>query len=214
MSKRKTPDNDIAARLVDDDVKEDMGEDEGGEEQGDEDDGNAVAPLDTNDDDDEDGDDDDDDDAERVEEGEEENSSDDANDDDDNDNDDDDDDYDDEYHNHDDDDDASEEESLTNLPLILNSYDVRSRNTILQHTNLLPDIVSRILLHYVSFSGKKRITWRAHKEAIKCVAVFPEGNFCTGSYDKSIKIWDRNGACLQTLKGIARYKIFRNIKYL
>ena len=208
MSKRKTPDNDIAARLVDDDVKEDMGEDEGGEEQGDEDDGNAAAPVDTNDDDDEDGDDDDDDDAERVEEGEEENSSDDT-DDDNNDNDDDDDDYDDEYHNHDDDDDASEEESLTNLPLILNSYDVRSRNTILQHTNLLPDIVSRILLHYVSFSGKKRITWRGHKKEIRCVAVLPDGKFCTGSYDKSIKIWDRNGACLQTLKGIARYKILK-----
>ena len=201
MSKRKTPDNDIAARLVDADVKEDMGEDEGGEEQGDEDDGIAAAPVDNNDDDDDDGDDDDDDDAERVEEDEEENSSDDANDDDDNDNDDEDDDYDDEYHNHDDDDDASEEESLTNLPLILNSYDVRSRNTILQHTNLLPDIVSRILLHYVSFSGKKRISWRGHKEPIMCVAVFPDGNFCTGSVDKSIKIWDRNGACLQTLKG-------------
>ena len=63
-----------------------------------------------------------------------------------------------------------------------------------------PDLVD-IILDYSTFNGQDRLTVREHSNSVHCVASFPTWNFCLGSWDKSIKIWNREGQCLQTLNG-------------
>ena len=86
------------------------------------------------------------------------------------------------------------------------TYDVDVQREILQNTNLIPDIVSNILVPYLEFSGVERCTLNGHTDFICCIAVLPTGHFCSGSVDKSIKIWSRDGLCLQTLTGKNAYK--------
>ena len=86
------------------------------------------------------------------------------------------------------------------------TYDVDVQREILQNTNVIPDIVSNILVPYLAFSGVERCTLKGHTDGILCVAVLPTGHFCSGSNDKSIKIWSRDGLCLQTLTGKNAHK--------
>ena len=72
------------------------------------------------------------------------------------------------------------------------------RTRILQYTNLIPDLAG-IVLSYAAFI--KRLSLQGHTDYVSCVAVLPDGRICSGSYDKSIKIWNRQGLCLQTLLG-------------
>ena len=70
---------------------------------------------------------------------------------------------------------------------------------LLDHTNLIPDLVS-IIQEYTAFSGVERFTLSGHTGGVRCVAVFPNGNICSSSWDRTIKIWNRvNGQCMQTL---------------
>ena len=80
------------------------------------------------------------------------------------------------------------------------TYETRVRTRILQHTNLIPDLVG-IILSYAVFCGDEKVTVNGHTSAVCCVAVFPNGNFCSAAYDNTIKIWNQDGACLQTLQG-------------
>ena len=81
------------------------------------------------------------------------------------------------------------------------TYKVDVCDEILENTNLLPDFVNRILVPYLEFSGVERCTLKGHTSGISSVAILPTGHFCSGSVDKSIKIWSRDGLCLQTLTG-------------
>ena len=80
------------------------------------------------------------------------------------------------------------------------TYAAGVRTRILQHTNLIPDLVG-IIVSYAAFCGIENITVNGHTAGVLCVAVFPNGNFCSGSSDGTIKIWNEDGACLQTLQG-------------
>ena len=80
------------------------------------------------------------------------------------------------------------------------SYNMRVRMRILENTNIFPDLAN-LIVEYVQFSGEERLTVRGHTGVVRCTAVFPNGCFCSGSDDNSIKIWNRDGQCLQTLKG-------------
>ena len=80
------------------------------------------------------------------------------------------------------------------------TYAVGVRMRILQHTNLIRDL-AEIILSYSAFCGEERISVEGHNKSVYCVAVFPNGNYCSGSYDKSIKVWNLDGNCLQTLQG-------------
>ena len=81
------------------------------------------------------------------------------------------------------------------------TYAVGVRMYFLDHTNLLPDLVS-IIQEYTAFSGVERLTLSGHEKFVTCVAVFPNGNICSSSGDGTIKIWNRvNGQCIQTLTG-------------
>ena len=81
------------------------------------------------------------------------------------------------------------------------TYAVGVRMYFLDHTNLLPDLVS-IIQEYTAFSGVERLTFSGHTAEVYCVAVFPNGNICSSSLDCTIKIWNRvNGQCVQTLTG-------------
>ena len=75
---------------------------------------------------------------------------------------------------------------------------VRSR--VLQHTPLILDLV-KIVQAYAAFSGEERITLSGHTATIRCVAASSDGRIYSGSEDCSIKIWNRDGRCLQTLTG-------------
>ena len=80
------------------------------------------------------------------------------------------------------------------------TYAVGVRMRILQHTNLIRDL-AEIVLSYSAFCGEECISVDGHNVMVNCVAVFPNGNYCSGSYDKSIKVWNLDGNCLQTLQG-------------
>ena len=80
------------------------------------------------------------------------------------------------------------------------------RTRILQHTNVIPDL-AEIILSYAAFCGEESLSFRGHNKTILCVAVFPNGNFCTGSDDRTIKIWNREGHCVQTLQGNAKFHL-------
>ena len=80
------------------------------------------------------------------------------------------------------------------------TYAAGVRTRILQQTNLIPDLVG-IILSYTAFCGDEKVTVNGHTEGVCCVAVFPNGNFCSGSSGKTIKIWNQDGACLRTLQG-------------
>ena len=80
------------------------------------------------------------------------------------------------------------------------TYAVGVRMRILQHTNLIRDL-AEIVLSYSAFCGEERISVAGHNDDVNCVAVFPNGNYCSGSDDNSIKVWNREGRCLQTLQG-------------
>ena len=81
------------------------------------------------------------------------------------------------------------------------TYAVGVRIYFLDHTNLLPDRVS-IIQEYTAFSGVERLTLSGHTDEVECVAVFPNGNICSSSWDATIKVWNRmNGQCIQTLTG-------------
>ena len=80
------------------------------------------------------------------------------------------------------------------------TYEARVRTRILQYTNLIADLVG-IILSYTAFCGIEKITVYGHTAGVVCVAVFPNGTFCSGSSDKTIKIWNVDGACLRTLQG-------------
>ena len=80
------------------------------------------------------------------------------------------------------------------------TYTAGVRMRILQHTNLIRDLVD-IILSYSLFRGEDRVTLRGHTGAVSCIAIFPNGNCCSGSDDKSIKIWNHEGRCLKTLQG-------------
>ena len=80
------------------------------------------------------------------------------------------------------------------------TYEAGVRTRILQHTNVIPDLAA-IIVSYAAFIGVERLTLRGHTEFVRCVAVFPDGRICSGSNDNSIKIWNREGRCLQTLQG-------------
>ena len=74
------------------------------------------------------------------------------------------------------------------------------RTRILQNTNLIPDLAG-IVLSYAAFIGVERLSLQGHSSGVWCVAVLPDGRVCSGSGDKSIKIWNREGRCLQTMQG-------------
>ena len=80
------------------------------------------------------------------------------------------------------------------------AYDADVRMHMLQYTNLIPDLID-IIEEYTAFAGVERLTLVGHEGAVRCVAVLANGNVCSGSYDKSIKIWTRAGQCIQTLRG-------------
>ena len=81
------------------------------------------------------------------------------------------------------------------------TYAVGVRMYFLDHTNMLPDLVS-IIQEYTAFSGVECLTLSGHAAEVACVAVFPNGNICSSSGDSTIKIWNRvNGQCIQTLTG-------------
>ena len=80
------------------------------------------------------------------------------------------------------------------------TYAVGVRMRILQHTNLIRDL-AEIILSYSAFCGEERISVEGHSRSVYCIAVFPNGNYCSGSNDNSIKVWNREGRCLQTLQG-------------
>ena len=81
------------------------------------------------------------------------------------------------------------------------TYTVGVRMYFLDHTNLLPDLVS-IIQEYTAFIGVERLTLSGHAADVTCVAVFPNGNICSSSADGTIKVWNRvNGQCMQTLTG-------------
>ena len=89
---------------------------------------------------------------------------------------------------------AAPADNIANLP-----YDRGTRMRLLDHTNLIPDLVS-IIQEYTAFSGVERLTLSGHTSAVEYVAVFPNGNICSSSLDRTIKIWNRvNGQCMQTL---------------
>ena len=79
---------------------------------------------------------------------------------------------------------------------------MRVRMGILDNTNIIRD-VANLILEYLSFCGEERLTVRGHTDtgSINCVAVFPNGTFCSGADDNSIKIRNRDGQGLQTLTG-------------
>ena len=80
------------------------------------------------------------------------------------------------------------------------TYAVGVRMRILQHTNLIRDL-AEIILSYSAICGEERISVKGHNCPVNCIAVFPNGNYCSGSNDNSIKVWNREGRCLQTLQG-------------
>ena len=80
------------------------------------------------------------------------------------------------------------------------TYEAGVRTRILQHTNVIPDLAA-IILSYAAFIGVERLSIQGHTEYVRCVAVFPDGRISSGSDDNSIKIWNREGRCLQTLQG-------------
>ena len=80
------------------------------------------------------------------------------------------------------------------------TYEMAVRSRVLQHTPLILDLV-KIVQTYAAFSGEERITLSGHTSLVFCVAVFSDGHICSGSDDNSIKIWNRDGRCLQTLTG-------------
>ena len=80
------------------------------------------------------------------------------------------------------------------------TYAVGVRMRILQHTNLIRDL-AEIILSYSAFCGEERISVEGHNKSVYCVAVFPNGSYCSGSLDKSIKIWNHEGHCIKTLQG-------------
>ena len=84
------------------------------------------------------------------------------------------------------------------------THNMRVRTQILDNTNIIRD-VANLIVEYLQFSGEERLTVRGHNAGIRCVAVFPNGTFCSGSYDNSVKIWNRDGQCLQTLNGKETY---------
>ena len=91
---------------------------------------------------------------------------------------------------------AAPVDNIANLP-----YDRGTRMRLLDHTNLIPDLVS-IIQDYTAFSGAERLTLSGHEKFVTCVAVFANGNICSSSGDGTIKIWNRvNGQCIQTLTG-------------
>ena len=52
--------------------------------------------------------------------------------------------------------------------------------------------------------GKKKLirTLKGHTSAVFCLVVLPNGQLASGSFDKTIKIWDTNtGKEIRTLKG-------------
>ena len=80
------------------------------------------------------------------------------------------------------------------------TYATGVRMRILQHTNLIRDL-AEIILSYSAFCGEERISVEGHSKSVYCIAVFPNGNYCSGSFDKSIKIWNHEGHCIKTLQG-------------
>ena len=89
-------------------------------------------------------------------------------------------------------------------PPAVMTYNMCVRMRILDNTNIVRDLAN-LIVEYLGFSGEERLTVRGHTGAIRCVAVFPNGCFCSGSNDNSIKIWNRDGQCLQTLNGKETY---------
>ena len=65
------------------------------------------------------------------------------------------------------------------------TYATGVRMRILQHTNLIRDL-AEIILSYSAFCGEERISVEGQNKSVYCVAVFPNGNYCSGSNDNSI----------------------------
>ena len=56
------------------------------------------------------------------------------------------------------------------------------------------------LFHLVK--EKEQKSWKTHEEGITAIAWHPQNNWmASGSYDKMVKIWNEDGALVQTLKG-------------
>ena len=90
------------------------------------------------------------------------------------------------------------------------AYDADVSTHMLQYTNLIPDLID-IIQEYTAFAGVERLTLVGHEMTVKCVAVLQNGNVCSGSADKSIKIWTRAGQCIQTLRGKHKLVFFSYI---
>ena len=81
------------------------------------------------------------------------------------------------------------------------TYNQNVRLGLRNHTNILPDLID-IMQEYLAFSGVERLTLIGHAYLVSVVGVFSNGNICSSSLDKSIKIWNGvTGQCIQTITG-------------
>lgn len=64
------------------------------------------------------------------------------------------------------------------------------------------DGLSGHLIRIWNIKSDKCKILEGHSEPVKCITVLPDGRIVSGSWDKTIKIWDPNsGKCTKTLKG-------------
>jgi len=54
-------------------------------------------------------------------------------------------------------------------------------------------------------TGSCQATFSGHKEAVRSLSLSSENNIISGSEDKTIKVWKKNGKCIQTITGPLDY---------
>ena len=51
--------------------------------------------------------------------------------------------------------------------------------------------------------GQCTATLTGHTGGVYCLAVFPDGSLASGSKDETVKLWNKDGVCIHTLRDFA-----------
>ncbi len=66
----------------------------------------------------------------------------------------------------------------------------------------LPQDLQHLVLAYSAFAGQLQQTFEGHTHSVNAVCVLPDGRFLSGSYDKTLCIWNpTSGSCVVVVEG-------------